>query len=1085
MKSFLVTFILLVLSQQFIAKAATQPEWIRYTSISPDAQTIAFTYRGDIYTVSAQGGDAVRLTFHNGHDYHPVWSHDGKQIAFASERFGNFDIFVMDALGGPAKRLTYHSANEVPFSFTNDNKSVVFQGVRMDLSTHRHYPSDRHPELYSVPVNGGRVDQILTVAAQKIDFSKNGNEFVYQNNKGADNHWRKHHTSSATKDIYRYNIGTQKHQKLTSFKGEDRDPVYSSDNKNIYYLSEEKGTFNVFTLNLDTPNRTKQLTDFELHPVRFLSKGSDNGIDVLAFTHHGAVYTMKVGESPKRVNITIRTQDSQNQFDIKSVNGDITEMALSPDGKEIAFIAHGDVFVASKDGAFTKQITYTPAQERFVSFSNDGEFLVYASERDSKWSIFKAEKARANEPFFYASTLINEQPFIDIDADTYLPKISPDGKFIAYVEDRRTLKVKNLETDETRVLVERKDMIHMRDGDQEFVWSPDSQWILFTFDKLLNNSDIALVNIDSKDSKRILVPSGFNDLKPQFANEGKQIMWFSNRDGMRSYATSGRTQFDVYTQFFTQEAWEEFNLSENEFKLMQAVEQANKPEDDEDKDSEDGKEDKDGKETAGETAEPLDIQWDDLDKRIARLTIHSSVLSDAILNEDASKLYYLAQFEGDYDLWETDTRTKDTKKLVSLGASNGSLMFNVDFSELYMLSEGRIKTIDIAGGSAKTVNIEQNTRIDLNAQRELAFEHVWLRTSKIFYEPSFHGVDWKLMFNEYQPKVKDTSNGWEFTELLSEMIGELNVSHAGARYRSNIDNADETAALGIFYDFNHADVGIKIVEIIDGGPLDRAAFDIEAGMVIEKIDGMTVTPDMDWHKLLNHKADKFVLLDIKDGDDSKQFTVKPISLSEQNRLLYQRFVDINEKEVLEKGKGKLGYVHIPGMGDGPYRNVYSDMLGRFYDKKGMVVDTRFNGGGDLVADLAMFFTGESFLTYATEDKVVGGEPTSRYTKPVITLFNENMYSDGHCYASGWTDLKLGTSVGMPVPGTCSFAGWEGLPMGGFWGVVPISAKNKKGEWLENNQTEPDILIQNEPGVRDFGRDQQLERAIKELLKDVN
>ncbi len=1085
MKAFLVSFILLTLSQPLIARADTQPEWIRYTSISPDAQTIAFTYRGDIYRVSASGGNAERLTFHNGHDFYPVWSHDGKQIAFASERFGNFDVFVMDALGGSAKRLTYHSGDEIPFSFTRDNKSIVFKGVRMDLSTHRHYPSSRHPELYSVPVDGGRVDQIFTVAAQKINFSTNGNEFVYQNNKGADNYWRKHHTSSATKDIYRYNLGTQKHQKLTSFEGEDRDPVYSSDNESIYYLSEEEGTFNVFTLNLNRPNRTKQLTDFELHPVRFLSKGQSNGSDVLAFTHHGAVYTMKVGDSPKRVNILIRTQDNQNQFDVKRVNGDITEMSLSPNGEEIAFIAHGDVFVSSKDGSFTKQITHTPAQERFVSFSHDGEYLVYSSERQSNWSIFKAEKARENEPFFYASTLINEQPLIDIGADTYLPKISPDGQYIAYIEDRRTLKIKHLETGDTRVLVERKDMIHMRDGDQDFVWSPDSQWILFTFDKLLNNSDIALVNVSSKDSKRIVVPSGFYDYKPHFANGGKQIIWFSNRDGMRSYATSGRTQYDVYTQFLTQEAWEEFNLSEDEFKLVKAVEAANKPKDDEDEDSENNKQNKDAKESADETAEPLDIQWDDLDKRIARLTIHSSVLSDAVLNKDASKLYYLARFEGDYDLWETDTRTKDTKKLVTLGASNGSLMFNDDFSELYMLSDGSIKTIDFEGGSAKTVSINEDARIDLKAQRELAFEHVWLRTSKIFYEPSFHGVDWELMFDEYQPKVKDTSNGWEFTELLSEMIGELNVSHAGARYRSNIDNADETASLGIFYDFDHTDDGIKIVEIINGGPLDRAAFDIEAGMVIEKIDGMTVTPDMDWHKLLNHKAGKFVLIDIKGDGESKQYTVKPITLSEQNRLLYERFVDINEKEVLEKSKGELGYVHIPGMRDSAYRNVFSDMLGRFYDKKGMVVDTRFNSGGDLVADLAMFFTGESFLTYATEDKVVGGEPTSRYTKPVITLFNENMYSDGHCYASGWTDLKLGKSVGMPVPGTCSFAGWEALPMGGFWGVVPISAKNQEGEWLENNQTSPDILVENEPGVRDFGQDQQLERAIKELLRDVD
>ena len=213
--------------------------------------------------------------------------------------------------------------------------------------------------------------------------------------------------------------------------------------------------------------------------------------------------------------------------------------------------------------------------------------------------------------------------------------------------------------------------------------------------------------------------------------------------------------------------------------------------------------------------------------------------------------------------------------------------------------------------------------------------------------------------------------------------------------------------------------------------------------------------------------------------------MKPITMGEENGLLYDRFVKINEAEVAEKSKGRLGYVHIPGMSDGPYRDIYEDMLGKYYDKEAIVVDTRFNGGGDLVADLAMFFTGERFLTYATEDKVVGGEPTSRWTKPVIGLFNESMYSDGHCYASGYTDLDLGTSIGMPVPGTCSFAGWEGLPNGGVWGVVPVSAKNKAGEWLENNETKPDIILKNMPGVIDFGTDQQLDRAIKEMLKELD
>jgi len=218
--------------------------------------------------------------------------------------------------------------------------------------------------------------------------------------------------------------------------------------------------------------------------------------------------------------------------------------------------------------------------------------------------------------------------------------------------------------------------------------------------------------------------------------------------------------------------------------------------------------------------------------------------------------------------------------------------------------------------------------------------------------------------------------------------------------------------------------------------------------------------------------------------ETQTMTIKPISLRDENNLLYTRWVKINEKEVKKLSNGALGYVHIPGMGDGPYRSIYQDMMGKYSDKEGVIVDTRFNGGGDLVADLAMFFTGIPFITYATEAKVVGGEPTSRFTKPTLSIFNESMYSDGHCYASGYTDLKIGKTVGMPVPGTCSFAGWEGLPNGASWGVVPVSAKNKAGEWMENNQTEPMIKIKNMPGKIDNGIDEQLLRSIKELMKEV-
>lgn len=1067
----------------FTINAQETPKWMRYSSISPDGTQIVFTYKGDLYKVSSQGGNATRLTFHKAHDYKAVWSNDGKKIAFASNRYGNFDIYVMDAQGGKATRLTFHSTNESPFSFSANGKDVVFGAARQDDVKHRQYPTGSQPELYSVPVKGGKVKQLLTVPAEYVQFSKNGKTMVYHDKPGGENEWRKHHKSSVTRDIWVYDTKSKTHKMLTSFAGEDRQPVFASDENSIYYLSEKNGTFNVFKMSLNNPSQSQQITNFKLHPVRFLSFG--NG--TLSFGYDGELYTMKEGQKPKKLKVNIRTQNIDNDDKFISINGGIREMAVSPNGKEIAFIARGEVFVTSVDKSFTKRLTNTPENERFVTWTPDGKSVVYSSERNGKWSVFKTEKVRKEEPFFYAATLLKETPVLYNKHDNYLTKYSPDGKKVAFVEDRRTIKVRDLKSKKETVLLSPKDLFHMRDGDKNFTWSPDSKWLLIDWGKTLSNGEILLMAADG--SKRVnLNESGYYDHTPKWVNGGKQMIWFSNRNGLKSYATSGRSQNDVYSMFFDQEAWDEFNLSDEDYKLAQAIKEEAKKNKKKDKAPKKDAKKKDSKKDKKKETKPLKFDWDNMKDRTRRLTIHSSSLGDAVLSKKGDKLYYLSRFEGRMNLWETNLRTRETKMLMRLNANFGSLQWDKDKKNLYLLSGGRISKLNPAAKKRKGVQVKGEMEFDANAERQAMFDHVWLRTKAIFYEPTFHGINWAKMKKEYQKYISSIGNGFEFSEMLSEMLGELNVSHAGSGFRGGrISNGDATASLGIFMNYDHKGDGILIDEVITGGPLDKAKFNITPGMIIEKIDGETVDKDVDVAKYLNRKAGKFVLLDITNPKTKKKqtITVKPISLGAENRLLYKRWVKTNEKEVDKMSNGQLGYVHIPGMGDGPYRSIYQDMMGKYLDRKGVIVDTRNNGGGDLVADLAMFFTGVPFITYATEDKVVGGEPTSRWTKPTLTMFNESNYSDGHCYAQGYTDLKIGKTVGMPVPGTCSFAGWEGLPNGAYWGVVPISAKNIDGKWMENLQTEPMIKVKNMPSIISRGRDQQLERSIKELLKDVN
>ena len=883
--------------------AQDSPNWLRHASISPDGTQIVFTYKGDLYKVASGGGDATQLTYHDAHDYKAVWSKDGSKIAFASDRYGNFDIFVMEAKGGAAKRLTFHSNSEMPYSFSHDNKSLIFGALRQDNVKHRQHPHRSQSELYSVSVEGGRVNQLLTFPAEDVAVSKDGGMLIYMDKKGGENEWRKHHTSAITRDIWTYDVKTKAHKMITTSTAEDRSPVLSSDEKSMYFLSERSGTYNVHKMSISNPSQTSQLTNFKLHPVRFLSMG--NG--VLSFGFDGELYTMKEGEKPKKVNVNIITQDKNNNDKFISINGGVNEMSISPNGKEIAFISRGEVFVTSVGESFTKRLTNTATAERFVSWGPEGKSVIYSGERNGKWSVYKTEKVRKEEPFFYASTLIQESPVLENGKDNYLAEYSPDGKKLAYIEDRRTLKIMDVATNEEVTLLTPEDLFHMRDGDQYFTWSPDSRWLLVDWGLSLNNTDVLLMAADG--SKRInLNESGYYDSSPKWVNGGKQMLWFSNRNGLKSYATSGRSENDVYSMFFTQEAWDKFNLSDEDFTLMKAIEKAEKKakEDKEKKEKKDkekegdkdkkkkekkkngkkkddkSKDDKkDKKEEDKDKVKPLTFDWDKMKDQRSRLTIHSSRLGDAVLSKDGSKLYYLSRFEGKMNLWSTDLRTKETKMAMKLGANFGSLQWDKDMENLYLLSGGRISKIDPKAGKNKGVKIKGEMEFDSNAEREAMFNHVWIRTNAIFYHPDFHGINWNQMKTEYEKYLPHIGNSYELTEMLSEMLGELNVSHAGAGYRGgSMSNKDATASLGIFMNYDHTGNGILIDEIINGGPLDKSKMSVKAGMIIEKIDGETVESNQDVAKYLNRKANKFTLLEVSDPTTQKRemITIKPISL---------------------------------------------------------------------------------------------------------------------------------------------------------------------------------------------------------------
>jgi Tol biopolymer transport system component len=528
------------------ANADKEDEWFLHSNISPDGKTIAFSYKGDIYSVSSSGGTARPLTLHSDWDGHPVWSKDGKNIAFASDRNGNLDVYLMPAQGGKAKRLTYHSSHDVPQDFSKNSNQVLFISARQDSAASTLFPTARLTESYTVSVNGGTPSMLSTIAASELQYSPDGNKLLYRDEKAYENQFRKHDISAFARDVWLHDLKTDKHKQLTTFKGGDHNPVWA-DKKTFYYTSEENsGAFNVWRSDLDGYNK-KQMTNFKEHPVRSLSI-SEQG--TLAFVHHGSIYTQN-GNKLEHLAINIANDIQEDELLPKSLGGKITEYSISPDGKEVAFIARGEVFVASTEFKTTRAITNTAQQERSVSFHKDGKTLLYTAERKGSWGLYETSIIHDDEPYFFAATTLKEEVVHLAKTDSFQPIYSPDGQKIAFLSGRDEIQVIDRKTKKVNVALDKKHNYSYADGDITFAWAPDSYWMTASFSprQRLFINNIGVFPSDGSKQPIDISLSGYSDGVPNWHTDGEAVLWFSTRYGQRDHGSWGREE-DVMAAFF-------------------------------------------------------------------------------------------------------------------------------------------------------------------------------------------------------------------------------------------------------------------------------------------------------------------------------------------------------------------------------------------------------------------------------------------------------------------------------------------------------------------------------------------------------
>ncbi len=1055
------------------AQAQDNPLWMRHPAISPNGKTIAFSYQGDIFTVPSSGGTAKQITSNAAFDSYPVWSPDGNHIAFASNREGSIDVWVMDANGGIPKRVTTNSGSEYPLRW-KDNYTIMFKASIMPTAKSIIFAGS-YPQVYTVGMDGGRPKLFSDITMDALDINASG-DVLYIDRKGYEDEWRKHHRSPITRDVWLKSGDS--FRKLTTFDGEDRDPVWSADGKSFYYLSEQSGTLNIYHRTLD--GKETQITNHEKNPVRFLSAATDG---TLCYGYDGEIYTVRKGGQPQKTSIRIAADTEGKELIRQIRNSGAYNIKLSPNGKEIGFVMHGDVYVTSIEYRTTKQITNTPEQERYIDFSPDGRTIIYDSERNGVWQIYATTMKNKDEKQFAYATELVEERLTQSDQTSFQPKFSPDGKQIAFWENRGTLRVMDAKGKNVKTAMDGKFVYSYSDGDIDFTWSPDSKWLLSSYIGVggWNNSDIALVNASGNGEIHNLTESGYNESNAKWVLDGKAMLFCSDRAGYRSHGSWG-AEYDAYLMFFDLEAYERYRMNKEE----RALAKENMTE--KEKKKEEKKEEKEKKEMEKPEAkemEPLKFDLENCRDRIVRLTVTPSFLGDILLDKDGENIYYNVAFEKGMDLWHRDLMTGNTELLIK-NVGNGEMMFDKSYKEIYLAADGGIKKVTPQSKAVKNIEFEAQFNYQPYKERAYMFDHVWRQVKDKFYDKNIHGVDWEGYRKTYERFLPYINNNHDFQEMLSEMLGELNASHTGARYSGSWASL-QTASLGLFFDEDYTGDGLKIAEVIKGSEIACKQTDVKSGCIIEKIDGTEIKAGMDYFPLLDGKIGKPVRLTIRPKSGrSFDVTTKGMSMNAVDDLLYKRWVDRNRQLVDSLSGGRLAYVHVRAMNSESFRTVYRELLSdKNRNREAVIVDDRHNGGGWLHDDLCTLLNGKEYQNFMPRGNYIGRDPFNKWTKPSCVLICEDDYSNGHGFPMVYKTLGIGKLIGTPVAGTMTAVWWETMIDNTMvFGIPQVGCMTLDGKYAENTQLNPDITVYNTP--EDFlnGNDRQLKAAIEEMMKQI-
>ncbi|MEJ8816666.1 S41 family peptidase [Lacibacter sp. H407] len=1038
-------YLLLLLSSFIISQSFAQDNayFLSNPTLTPDGQTVIFSFEGDLWKANVNDGQAVRVTAMQGYETSARVSPDGKWIAFTGRQTGNPEVYMMSVSGGDVKQITYHSANDEVTSWSWDSKHIYFNSGRMGQVAG-----------YKVSADGGTPQRVFGSNFFQYDHNlvehpTSGEIFFNDTWESISQVNRKRYKGAFNPEIQSYNLKTKQHKKYTSWEGKDF--AASIDRSgNIYFISDEaNGEYNLYTME---SGKKKGLTRFS-SSIKTPQVNAAGGKVVFEKDYQLWLYDVKT-DKEKKLNISIvRNQVLPKDKDYE-VRGNISAFDVAPDGKKLAFVSRGELFVSDVDGKFVQQINRNSAERvREVRWMSDSKTVLFNQTLDgyTNWYSIRADSSSAAKQI--TSDKRNNRSLV----------LNRKRTMAVYLSGRDEVRLLDLKTLQSKTIV--KDEIWaFQNSDPGF--SPNDEYVLFTAIRNFEQ-DIFIHHIKNNKTTN-LTNTGITEAGPVWSADGKYIYFTSQR--LKPSYPFGMANAKVY-RLPLEKIDEPYRLD----KYNELFKDEKKP--------------AAAKTDSLQQSQPISIDMDLLMERMQQVS--PSAGAQFLINvfqkgEKATVLYVSNHGEGRNAIWKTVIEPFEQNKTEKIAGTDNTFGFEVvEVSDkLYALTNGNIVKLNLDANKVDPVAISFTFRRSLAEEFNQMFYEAWAGMEEGYYDEKFHGLDWKKTRDYYKQFLPHLNSRADLRTMLNDMFGELNSSHQGFGTFGDDENVSlqsATMETGIIFE---NDDPYKVKYIARRSAADRKSVDVKPGDVLVKVNDVIVDTKMDRNYYFTAPSrDRELRLTFNRNGQMINVKIHPQASLFSN--LYDEWVDANQKRVDEKGKGRIAYGYMKNMGTGELEQFIIDMTQELTTKDALIFDLRYNTGGNVHDEVLKFLSQRTYLQWKyREGKLTPQSNFSPADKPIVLLINEQSLSDAEMTAQGFKALKLGKIIGNETYRWIIFTSGIGLVDGSSvrmpaWGCYSLDGKD-----LEMSGVQPDIYIINSFEDKLNGKDPQLDKAIEEILKQL-